>query len=119
MGKNDFKYLSQEFDSSILNLVKQEGFYPYEYMSSFERFEEKLPSKENFYNFLVGKEINDKDYEHVFKVWNAFEMKTMKDDHDLYLTFDVLLLTDVFEKFRNKSLKNINYARVIIYVHQL
>ena len=33
-------------------------------------------------------------------------MKTVKDYHDLYLNCGVLLLTDVFEKFRNKSLNN-------------
>ena len=33
-------------------------------------------------------------------------MKTMKDYHDLYLKYDILLLADVFEKFRNNSLKN-------------
>ena len=33
-------------------------------------------------------------------------MKTMKDYCDLYLKFDVLLLADVFAKFRNNSLKN-------------
>ena len=32
-------------------------------------------------------------------------MKTMKDYHDLYLKCDALLLVDVFEKFRNCSLK--------------
>ena len=32
-------------------------------------------------------------------VWNAFKIKTMGDDHDLYLKKDVLLLVDVFEKF--------------------
>ena len=30
LGKDDFKYLSQEFDNSVLDLVKQKGFYPYE-----------------------------------------------------------------------------------------
>ena len=30
----------------------------------------------------------------------------MKDYHDLYLKYDVLLIADVFEKFRNNSLKN-------------
>ena len=39
-------------------------------------------------------------------VWNIFETKTMKDYHDLYLKCDVLLFVDVFEKFRNNSLKN-------------
>ena len=33
-------------------------------------------------------------------------MKTMKDYHDLYLRCDIFLLADVFEKFRNDSLKN-------------
>ena len=40
MSKDDFKYLSQEFDSGVLDLVK--------YMSSFERFKEKLSPKESF-----------------------------------------------------------------------
>ena len=31
LGKVDFKYLSQEFDNTVLDLVKQKGFYPYEY----------------------------------------------------------------------------------------
>ena len=39
-------------------------------------------------------------------VWDRFEMKAMKYYHNLYLKRDVLLLADVFEKFRNSSLKN-------------
>ena len=35
-----------------------------------------------------------------------FQTKTMKDYYELYLKFDVLLLANVFEKFRNNSLKN-------------
>ena len=33
-------------------------------------------------------------------------MKTMKDYHDLYLKCNVLLLAEVFEKFRHNSIKN-------------
>ena len=33
-------------------------------------------------------------------------MKTKKDWQELYLKCDVLLLADVFEKFRNNSLKS-------------
>ena len=33
-------------------------------------------------------------------------MKKMKDYYDLHLKCDVLLLADVFEKFRNNCLKN-------------
>ena len=48
LSKDGFKHLSQEFDYNVLNLVKQTGFYPYEYMSDFEKFKEKLPNKKSF-----------------------------------------------------------------------
>ena len=53
LNKDDFKYLSQEFEKNVLDLVKQKGLYPYEYMSDFEKFKEELPSKEKFYNSLT------------------------------------------------------------------
>ena len=88
---------SQEFDKNKLDLVKQNGFYSYEYRTDFEKFNEKLPSKEKFYSSLTSKKINGNKYEHLFNVWNKFKMKTMKDYHDFYLKCDVLLLPDVFE----------------------
>ena len=75
-------------------------------MSDFEKFKEKLPSKEKFYSSLTGKKISGKEYKHVLNVWNKFEMKTMKDYHNLYLKGDVLLLADSYEKFRNNIIRN-------------
>ena len=37
--------MSQEYDNNVLDLVKQNGFYRYEYMSNFEKFKEELSSK--------------------------------------------------------------------------
>ena len=74
-------------------------------MSNFKKFEKKLPSKEKFYSSLTGIKINDKGYEHGVKVYDAFQMKSMKVYHNLYLKCDVLLLADVFEKIRNISSK--------------
>ena len=52
MWDKDFKYLLEEFGSKNLELLKQEGDYPYEYMNSFERFnEKKLPAKKYFFKF--------------------------------------------------------------------
>ena len=75
-------------------------------MSDFEKFKEQLGSKETLYSSLTGKKISDKEYEHVLKVCSKFAMETIKGYHDFYLKCDVLLLADVFEKFRNNSLKN-------------
>ena len=64
-------------------------------MSDFEKFKKQLPSKEKFYSFLTGRKITDKEYQHVLNVQNKFEMKIIKDYHDLYLKCDLLLLADV------------------------
>ena len=40
------------------------------------------------------------------KVWSKFEIKTLKDYHGFHLKCDALLLADVFQKFRNYSLKD-------------
>ena len=46
LSDDDFKYLTEEFGSKNLKLLKQKGAYPYEHMSSFERFdEEKLSDR--------------------------------------------------------------------------
>ena len=37
-------------------------------MSDFAKFKEELPSKEKFYSLLTGKNVSDKDSEHVFQV---------------------------------------------------
>ena len=50
----------------------------------------------------------DKEYENILKIWNRFQIKTMKSYHALYLKCDVLLLADVFKKCRDNSL--INYG---------
>ena len=47
----DFKYLVKEFGSENLELLKQKGAYPYEYMNSFKRFnEEKLCARKYFFS---------------------------------------------------------------------
>ena len=43
----------------------------------------------------------------------------MKEYHDFYLKCDVLLLTDIFERSINSSLKIMGYVQVIIWAHQL
>ena len=53
-------------------------------MCDFEKLKQELPRKEKFYGSLTNKKISDKEYYHVLKVWNKFEMKTIKDYHEFY-----------------------------------
>ena len=50
----------EEFGSKNLELLKQKGAYPYEYMNSFERFNEvKLPAKKYFRSSIKDGKIGD------------------------------------------------------------
>ena len=61
MSGEDFKYLVKEFGSENLELLKQKDAYPYEYMNSFERFnEEKLPARKNFFSSIKKGKIGEK-----------------------------------------------------------
>ena len=99
--------LERYFEGTQLELVKRKGVYPYDYMDCFEKLSETcLPPIECWYSKLNDANISENDYTHANEVWDTFRMKTMKDYHDLYLKTDVLLLTDVFESFRDVCLEH-------------
>ena len=57
------------------------------------------------YGEISEDHISIKDYLTYEKIWDKFKMKNMGDYHDHYLKKDVLLLTDIFEKFIDTCLK--------------
>ena len=105
LPRKSLKYTSQKFKGKKLDLMARKGVYPYDYMDSFDKFNEKLPTKEEFYSVLNNEHISDEDYKHTQNVWNTFSLKNMGEYHDLYLKSDVLLLADVFENFRKTCLE--------------
>ena len=87
-------------------LLLRKRIYPFEYIDSWKRFgETTIPPKEAFYSELNLENITDKDYEHVKKVWEAFEIKNVDEYHNLFVQCDTFLLADVFENFRNKCIE--------------
>ena len=100
-----FNYINKEFKNEKFDLMRKKGIYPYDYMDSFDKFNEQLPSKEDFYSILNDEHITYEAYQHAKKVWKTFKIKTMGEYHDLYLKSDVLLLADVFENFRKTCLQ--------------
>ena len=106
LSDNQCKNL-QWFYQEEFKLMRRKGVYPYEYMDSWERFEEtKLPPKKAFYSKLYMEDISNKDYEHAQQVWNIMDKKTLGSYHDVYLKTDVLLLADIFENFRDMCLEH-------------
>ena len=105
LPRESLKYTSQKFKGKKLDLMARKGVYPYDFMSCFEKFNEKLPPKEDFYSIMNNEHITNKDYKHAQTVWKTFKLKTMGEYHDLYLKSDILLLADVFENFRKTCLE--------------
>ena len=91
LSDKDFKYLIEEFGSENLELLKQKGAYPYEYMNSFKRFnEEKLPARKCFYSSIKDGKIGDDD--------------KISDGH-----------IDVNDYLTCKKTSDIRYGQVLIY----
>jgi len=106
-GIQNFKHTLEHFNqNSFLELIIQKGVFPYEYLDSFEKLNDtSLPPIEAFHSSLNDSNITTEDYQRALKVWNLTNCNTLKDYLEVYLTVDVFLLTDVFEAFREMSLK--------------
>ena len=133
---NSFKFMSSSLDSLVNNLAKgnhkfwgfekfsnnqrklliKKGIYPYEYMDSWNKFNDlELPNKDMFYGKLNMSDVSDKDYGHAQKVWKEFKIKNMGEYHDLYLLTDMILLANVFESFRTVCMDNYGLDPVHFY----
>ena len=111
-GKDKFHQLNAAFenvtDEEGIDMLLRKGVYPYDYVGSVERFDEReLPTREAFFNRLTNQECSEADYNHAQKVWQKFKCERFLDYHNLYLKTDVLLLADVFESFRNATLSTL------------
>ena len=93
---------------TLINLffLLRKGIYPYEYMDSWERFDEtSLPDKGAFYSSLYMENITDVDYRNAKRVFKSLNNKNLGEYHDFYVKSDTLLFADVFENFRNRCIE--------------
>ncbi|CAH1639524.1 unnamed protein product [Spodoptera littoralis] len=106
LHSNDFHHMQLYFpNENLFQLVRRKGVYCYDYIDTWEKYNEtQLPERSKFFNKLTGEHISTDDYQHAKKVWDSFKIKNLGEYTDLYLKCDVLLLCDIFEKFRDMSL---------------
>ena len=106
-GLTHFHHFGKSFQNTdVAKLLLRKNVYCYDYVDSHDKLRETaIPPKEAFYNRLKNEHISDSDYEHAHTVWNTLNMKCVGGYHELYLLTDVLLLPDVFERFRTMTLE--------------
>ena len=83
-----------------INLLLQKGVYPYEYMDSFDRFQEtELPPIGKFYSSLSDESISKKITSMPRKFGKLSSVKTLEITTISISKTDVTLLADVFQTF--------------------
>jgi hypothetical protein len=93
--------------NKIIKKDRIKGIFPYEFVDSIEKLKYKnILTKEDFIDNLNQKKITDQEYSQYLNVWNSIKDVDMEKYMDLYLKIDVLALADVFEAFRNTTLKS-------------
>ena len=113
-----YEFCNEDINKCVLLLRK--GVYLYEYMDSWERFDETLlPDKEAFYSSLNMEDITDVDHRHAKRVLKNLnnKNKNLADYYNLYVQSDTLFLADVFENFRNKCIEITNLILLTFYLH--
>ena len=104
-GKKLFGF--EDYSELQYDLLTRKGVYPYEYINSWDRFNEtQLPPISAFHSNLNMSLISEEDCQHAQRVWKEFGIHNLGDYHDLYLRTDVVLLAKVFEAFRDTCLKH-------------
>ena len=93
------------------------GVYPYEYMDSWEQFDEtSLPPKEDFHSELTLEDISDKDYAHAQKVFNE-HCTEMGDYHDFMFKLIHFYLQMFLKNLETNALKYMDLILLIFYLH--
>ena len=111
-----------QFCNSDLNkfiLLLRKGVYPYEYMDSWEKFDETtLPPNEVSHSTLNLEDISNEDYTHAQKVWDAFEIKNLGEYHDSSLKVIRYCLQMCLKILEISVLKYMNLILYILYLNQ-
>ena len=100
---NTYKFCNNDLNRFIM---LRNGVYPYEYMDTWEKFDEtSLPDEKSFYSSLTIENISDIGYRHGNNVFKKFKLNDLGEYHDLFVQSDTLLLADAFENFRKTCIE--------------
>ena len=100
LDEDDFKILKKEFPVKWQYLNINLAF-PYEYFNSIEDYQKPVDNikKEDFFSELKLDYPDGEEIERTKQIIELFNIKNGKELTKLYLKSDVILLSDVFQKF--------------------
>ena len=99
-------------------LLLRKGFFPYEDMDDWGKFDETtLPTKEAFYSNLSLENISNEDCAHAQNVWEVFEIKNRSEYLDLYVQMHYCLQM-CLKTLEICVLKYMNLILYILCLHQ-
>ena len=98
-GHNDKKYetcrIKYKYCHCFLEYTNfKDDLIKYKCLCCNKNYQQKFDEK-------LMEDIIDADYPHIERVCRDYEIKILREYHDLYVQSDTLLLPDVFENFRN------------------
>ena len=104
MDEDVFKILKKEFPDKWQNLNKKLA-HPYEYFNNIDDYEKPVGNlkKEDFFSKLKTSYPDDEEIERNKEIIKLFNIKDGEELTKLYCKSDVILLADVFEKFKKVS----------------
>ena len=105
IDKGDFKLLTAGFPNigeALLEKRNRKGFFTYNFLDSFEKFNEPFPPHGPLWYNSLTKSVDITKEQHTFAlgVYNDFKCRNLGDDHDVYLRTDVLFLGDISKVHR-------------------
>ena len=94
VDKSDFKLLRAGFPKigdNLFEKLTKKGFFPYNYLDSFEKFNEPFPPHGPLGCNTLTKsiEVTKKQHNFALGVYNAFKCQNLGDYHNIYLRTDV------------------------------
>ena len=104
-------FCNDEQEDWVLDyLTSGKGIIPYQIITNLDSLKQTLKGdlfeKQDFYSSLKEKNISDKDYDNIKKLFKLLRLETLGDMNKIYNIQDTLILCEIFEQ-RSILLQNL------------
>ena len=97
---------SKQWNDKNIDLLTREEYMFFTLFKSYNSLNNTvIPSREQYIDDMKCEMMLQDEYDHMVKLWKTFDIKTWGEYYELYNVLDVTLMTDIFEHFRNTTLK--------------